>query len=75
MSQGPIIKTYIIRVIPYHTHLFSSEETFIFHSLEVNSVMQKIQTQNGLKASKGAAKRMIYLVLTQIHVTWEERGS
>lgn len=75
MSQGPITKTYIIRVIPYHTHLLKSEETFIFHSLEVNSVMQKIQTQNGLKASKGAATRMIYLVLPQIHVTGEERGS
>lgn len=37
--------------------------------------MQKIQAQNGLKASKGAAKSMIYLVLTKIHVTWEERGS
>lgn len=34
--------------------------------------MQKIQTQNGLEASKGAAKSMIYLVLTNI-VTWEER--
>lgn len=37
--------------------------------------MQKIQTQNGEKASKETAKSMIYLVLTKIHVTREERDS
>jgi hypothetical protein len=37
--------------------------------------MQKIQTQNGEKASKGTAKGMIYLVLTKIHVTREKGES
>lgn len=36
--------------------------------------MQKILNSEWVE-SKGAAKRMIYLVLTQIHVIWEERRS
>lgn len=37
--------------------------------------MQKNSNSEWVEASKGAAKTMIYLILTKIHVTWEEMDS
>lgn len=55
---------------PYPAHLVNNEKTLIFHSLQVNSVVQKIQS--GKEAREVPS---VYLVLTEVHMTWEKRDS